>query len=201
MKHYLKIFIALVLIVVTPFWAVNSVRSHSYSGADLKVEVAAGAVTVTNPSELPVPVQLVSPGVRVFAVTSSIAGVAGSSITQGIGNDRAQVFDITLPFGTSEFTVTRGINVSLVANSGTNLQVTVDPILASDARITEIIAAVVILGALFYISKTTNHRWIPILGRKLASDRAAKLASVVPVTGGQGQEMRAYGDNRASIAE
>ncbi len=178
MKLYLKIFIALVLIVGTLFWAVSSLRPLSYSGTDLKLDVGAGAVTVTNPSEVLVPVQLISPGVRVFAVTSSIAGMAGSSITQGTGNDRAQVFDLALPFGTSEFTVTRGTNVSLVANAGTNLQVTVQPVLASDAQATVIIAAIVILGALFYISKTTDHRWIPILGRKLASDRAAKLSPI-----------------------
>lgn len=199
MKFYLKVFIALVLIVGALFWAISSLRPLSYSGTDLNVEIAAGSVTVTNPSDLPVPVQLVSPGVHVFTVTSSIAGVSGSSITQGIGNDRAQVFDIALPFGVSQFTVARGTNVSLVANAGTRLEVTVQPLLENDARVTLIVAAVVILGALFYISKTTDHRWIPILGRKLASDRAAKLAAVVSPSAGQGQELRAYGDNRALI--
>jgi hypothetical protein len=158
-------------------------------------------VTVTNPSEVPVPVQLVSPGIRAFSVTSTIDGVSGSSTTLGVGRDASQVFELALPFGTSQLTVTRGTNVSLVANAGSNLQVTVDPLLEKDARTTLIVAAVIVLGSLFYISKTTNHRWIPILGRKLASDRAAKLASIVSITGGQGQEMRAYGDNRASISE
>lgn len=201
MKIYLRIFVALVLIVGTLFWAVNSVRSLSYSGTDLKLDVGAGAVTVTNPSEIQVPVQLVSPGTRVFSVTSTIDGVSGSSTTQGTGRDRTQLFEFVLPFGVSQFTVTRGTNVSLVANAGNNIQVTVQPLLENDARTTAIVAAVVTLAALFYISRTTNHRWIPILGRKLASDRAAKLASLVSVPSGQGSVMRAYGDNRASVSE
>jgi hypothetical protein len=200
MKLYLKVSIALVLIIGALFWAVTSLRPLSYSGTDLNVGIAAGTVTVTNPSDVPVPVQLVSPGTRVFSVTSSIAGVAGSSTTLGAGNDRTQLFEMALPFGVSQFTVTRGTNVSLVANAGTKLEVTVEPVLANDARTTIILAAVVVFAALFYISMTTNHRWVPILGHRLATERAAKLAaSLVTPSGGQGQELRAYGDNRASI--
>ena len=196
MKTYLKIFVAFVLIIGTLVWAVTSARSRSYSGTALNIDVGAGAVTVTNSSELPVSVQLVSPGTRSFAVASTIDGTSGSSTTLGSGSSATQVFEFTQPFGVTQFTVTRGTNVSFVTSATTNLEVSVQPLTETDYRMTIIVALVVILGVLFYISKTTDHRWIPILGRKVASDRVAKIVVALP-DAAQGPELRAYGDNRA----
>ena len=196
MKVYLKIFIALVVIVGALFWAVDSARTRSYSGTDLKVIVGQGAVTVTNPQDIPVPVQLVSPGTRTFSVSSSIAGAGGSSTRQGTGASATQLFELASPFGSSEFTVTRGTNVSLVTTTDIKLDVSVQPLTETDARTTIIVAAIVVLGALFYISRTTGHRWISFLRGKQTSIQPVKL-TVAPAAMGQGPEIRTYGDNRA----
>jgi hypothetical protein len=200
MKIYLKIFVALALIAVALFWAVDSVRSRSYAGADLNIVVGRGAVTVTNPDDVPVPVQLVSTGTRNFSIVSTIAGVTGSSTTQGTGREATQLFEFAPPAGESQFTVTRGGSVSFIANTPTNLEVNVQPLSEGDARTTIIIAAVVVLGALFYISKTTEHRWIARLRGMVPSSPVPKVA-VATAAAGQGQPMRAYGDNRADISE
>lgn len=200
MKTYLKIFVALAVIIGAIFWAVNSVRARSYAGTDLSIDVGGGAVIVTNPSDVSVSMQLTSPGTRSFSVTSASSGSLGSSTTQGEGRDRTQLFEFASPSGESQFTVTRGTNVSLVASTDTNLQVTVQPLPENDARNTLIVVAVVVLGALFYISSVTGHRWISPLRRKADAKHAAKLVADQAATEhGQGHEIRAYGDNRGKI--
>jgi hypothetical protein len=192
------VFVALVVIVGALFWAVNSITPSSYAGTDLNFVVGAGAVTVTNPSDVPVPVQLVSPGTRTFSVVSTITGVSGTSTTQGTGSDRAQLFEFAPPSGVSEFTVTRGTNVSLVANTDTKLDVNVQPLTETAVRTTLIAAGIVILGTLYYISRTTGHRWIARL-RQQALPVPVAQPIVASAAAGQGPEVRAYGDNRANI--
>jgi hypothetical protein len=98
----------------------------------------------------------------------------------------------------SEFTVARGTNVSLVANTATNLEAVVQSSTASESRTTIIVAAVVVLGGLFYISRLNGHRWFGPMRRKADAKQAAKLvAEKAAAEHGQGREMRAYGDNRA----
>lgn len=199
MKLYLKIFVASVVIIAALFWAVNSISTRSYSGTELNFTVGQGAVTVTNPQDVPVPVQLVSPGTRAFSIVSTIAGVSGSSIVQGTGSARTQLFEFAPPSGVSQFTVTRGSNVSLVANTDTSLDVSVQPLNETDTRTTLIVAVLVILGGLYYISKTTGHRWIARLRGQVAPAPVGQPL-VQSALGGQGPEMRAYGDNRADIS-
>ncbi len=200
MKSYLKIFVALVVIIGALVWAVDSLRMRSYSGTDLNFAVGQGAVTVTNSQDAPVPVQLVSPGTRTFSVVSTIAGVSGSSVLQGTGSTRAQLFDLAFPSGESQFTVTRGSNVSFVTTATTRLGVSVQPLNENDARTTLIVAVLVILGALYYISKTTDHRWIAMIRRQVVPTPIAQPV-VQSASAGQGPEMRAYGDNRADVSK
>ena len=54
------------------------------------------------------------------------------------------------------------------------------PLAASDAKTTTIVAGVVILGALFYLSKTTDHRWLKLIRRQRAHVQAQ--ASEPPAT-------------------
>jgi hypothetical protein len=201
MKINWKVLTAVVVIVGATFWAVESVRSLSYSGTHLNFGVGSGTVTLTNPSNEPVPVQLVGTGTRSFSVSSSIAEVTGSSTREGSGRNTMQLFEFALPPGVSEFTIARGTHVSIVANTETNLEATVQPVSASESRTIIIMAAVVALGALFYISRTTGHRWIGPLRRKADAKLAAKLvADKAAAEHGQGQSFRAYGDNRAKIS-
>jgi hypothetical protein len=172
-----KALVALVVIIGVAFWAVDSVRTRSYSGSDLNFGVGSGQVTVTNASNEPVPVQLMGTGTRTFSISNTIEGVTGSSTRSGTGRNTTQLFEFELPPGVSEFTVGRGTDVNFVANTDTNLEATVQPFDESTSRNNVIVAVVVILGALFYISHLNGHRWISASRRKDASDRAAsKLA-------------------------
>lgn len=207
MKSYgktVKIVLAFVLIVVAVLWAMNSIRSLSYSGANLTFPVGNGVVTVTNPSNQPIPVQLVDAGSRSFSVSSPIEGMPRSSTKQENGTTVSQLVEFTLPPGVSEFTVVRGANVTtpvnFVANTDTNLEATAQPQNANDTRTTIIMVALIILGSLFYISRTTDHRWIGILRGQPVPVPVLKPA-VESFTNSQGQAIRSFGDNRADISD
>lgn len=200
MKITWKVLLALALIVVAFFWAVDSVRPRSYSGSGLSFGIGSGPVMVTNPADEPVSVQLAGTGTRSFSVTSTIEGLPETSTREGTGRNTTQLLDFTLPPGTSEFTVARGTNVNFVADADTNLEATVQPQGADEARTTLIIAAVVILGALFYISRTNDHRWINVLRQKSPEEAVTPLVESPAVAHGQGRTIRAYGDNRTDIS-
>jgi hypothetical protein len=198
MKLNWKALVALAVIALVLFWAVDSVRSRSYSGTNLNFRISSGAVMLTNPSSEPVPVQLVGTGTRSFTVSGTMDSISGSSTRQGTGRDTTQLFEFQAPPGVSEFSVARGTNVSLVANSETNLVAAVQSSTESESRTIIIVAAVVVLGALFYISRINSHRWFgPMRRRADAKDAAELLAKETAAQHGQGREMRAYGDNRA----
>lgn len=196
MKLYLRIFVASVVAIAAFFWAVNSISTRSYAGTDPNIDIGAGAVTVTNPSDIPVPARLVSPGTRAFSVVSTIAGVSGSSTVQGTGTARTQLFEFASPSGVSQFTVTRGTNVRLVANRDTRLDVSVQSLSETDTRITIMAAGIVVLGALYYISRRTGHRWLARLRPQVTPAQVAQPFAE-SAWAGQGPEIRAYDDNRA----
>jgi hypothetical protein len=207
MKRYWKMFkIVLVLVIAIGaiFWAAGSVRSLSYSGTNLTFPVGNGAVTVTNPSNQPVPVQLISTGSRSFSVSSTIEGLSGSSTTQGTGTATSQLVEFVLPPGVSEITVVRRTNVTtevdFVANTETKLEAVAQPLSVTDARTTSIVAVLVVFGALFYISRTTNHRWIGIL-RGQPTPAPVLEPVVESAADRQGRAPRSYGDNRADISQ
>lgn len=197
-----KIVLAFMVIVGVIFWAVDSVRSRSYSGANLSFDVAGGLISVTNPSEQSVAAQFKDTGFRAFEVSSSIEGVTGSSIREGSGNTRIQQFAFDLPPGTSEFTISRGTNVSFAANTGTELQATMNPMSSEASRNTFVAAVVVVFGVLFYISNITQHQLMRGLRSKVSPSKQASAAEDTKPTpvvrpNRQGDAMRAYGDNRA----
>ena len=167
----LKIVLAFVVIVGVIFWAVDSVRSRSYSGTDLSFDTSGGTITITNPSEEPAPVQFTSSGSRTFRVSSSIEGVTGSSTRVGTGSTRTQQFEFELPPGTSEFTVSGGTDVSFVADTATELQATVNPMSSESRRNTLIAATIVVFGTLFYASNVTRHQWIKSLRHRVLPSR------------------------------
>ncbi len=166
MKLNWKVLIAIVVLVGATIWGVNSLRTYSYSGTDLNFGVGGGPVTVTNPSVVPVPVQLVSS--RAFRVSSSIANVSGRSTTQGSGRGATQLFELAVPFGVSELVVTGDTNINFVASTNTLLDVVVQPLNAENSRTTLILAVVAVLGSLFFLSSTNDHRWISAARRKKA---------------------------------
>lgn len=207
MKRYwktIKVLFAFAIIFGTIFWAVKTVRPQSYSGANLSFAVGSGSVNVTNPSELSLPVQLVSTGTRTFRVSGTIDAVSGSSTRQGSGSSSTQLFEFELPSGTSEFTVSRGTNVNFLANTTTMLQATLNPVSDETFKAIVIAAVVVVFSSLYYASNATEHYWISWFRSQFASIIVEPSADTEPIAtirdGGQGSAPRSYGDNRASGA-
>jgi hypothetical protein len=200
MKINWRVPIALALIVGVSYWAGYSVIPRSYSGLALDFKIGSGTVTVTNPSNESIPAQLITKSGS-FRVSSAIEGLSGSSTRQGNGTSATYLIEFELPPGVSEFTITRGQGVSFVANTETRLEATVQPVSESASRTTLIVAAVVVLAALFYISRITNHRWIGILRRQKAPVPDLKPAVAGSIAGGQGRPTRSYGDNRENIGD
>jgi hypothetical protein len=160
MKFNWKILIAIVVLLGVIFWGFDSVRTRSYSGTDLNFQVGTGPVTVTNPSAEALPVQLVASQAGTFTVSSTIDDQSGRSTREGNGRNATQTFEFELPSGVSEFTVVRGSGASFVASSDTSLEATVQPLDAENSQATLVAMVIVILAALFYISRATEHRWI-----------------------------------------
>jgi hypothetical protein len=170
MKINWKILVASVVIVVAIFWAASSVRSSSYSGTNLDFAIGSGALTLTNPSNTPVDSQFVSTGSRSFTVSSNIEGVSGSSTRQSSGSKVTQLFEFSLPPGVSVLTVTRGTGVSFAGNTTTSLKATMEPLSQGEASTTIGVALIVVVVALFYISRSTGHRWISMLRPKQVAE-------------------------------
>lgn len=196
----LKIALAVVVMVGAAIWAVSSVLPRSYAGTNLNIAIGSGPVNVTNPSGEDIPVQVVSVGTRVFRVTSTTDGVSGASVRQGTGNSSTQLFEFGLPPGSSEFTVTNGSRMSFVANTQTKLAATVQPMTTGEANTTLMVGALIVLGALVYISRATDHRWIDMLrGQKTL---VPELTPVIETAASrQGPSPRSYGDNRADTSD
>lgn len=202
MKINLKALIAAVLIVIVSVWAIDSVRSRSYSGTDLNIVTGHGVVTVTNPSEASVPIQLTSTGTRAFTVSSTIDGLSGSSTRQGSGRTATQLLEFALPPGDSSFTVVSNSAVSFVANSTSRLDITVQPLNENEIRTTLIVAGVAILLLLFYVSHASGHRLVKSLLHQPTEKASVPIVpSATDAAMGQGHPIRSYGDNRADISE
>lgn len=200
----IKVAVAVAVIVGTLFWATDSVRSRSYQGTQLTFVVGHGPVTVTNTAIQPVSVQLVGEGARSFSIASPTKGLSGSSTRQGTGSSMTQLLAFELPFGVSEFTVRRGATaatgVTFMASSFTGLAVIAQPLNPDETRITLVLAALVVLGALFYLSSMTGHAWIQILRGKVGSAPATKHVTTIQSDGEPERPMKAYGDNRMDLS-
>lgn len=194
-RNAFKIVLAFVVIAGVAFWAVDAVRSRSYSGANLSFDTADGIITVTNLSDEPAVAQFIGLGSRTFRVSSTIDGVSGSSTRVGTGSTQTQQFEFVLPPGTSEFTVSGSTDVSFVADTATELQATVNPMSSESRRNTLIAAAVVVFGTLFYASNVTGHQWFKSLRHRVLPSRpdtSKQDTKPTPVVmdGGQGRAER-----------
>ena len=172
-----KILIACVIIFGAIFWAFNAIRPHNYRGANLSFAIGNGLVSLTNPSEQAISVEIVGTGSRSFRVSSPTEGLAGTSTRQGNGANTAQIYTFDLPTGTSEFTFTNGSNLSFITTTPIELQATVN-LVDGDTRFSIIVAALFIVSAaLFYISYTDDHQWLSAARRQQASDLAEEQAA------------------------
>jgi hypothetical protein len=166
MKINWRLIIALVAIVGVSIWAVSAVLPRSYNGANLTFSIGSGTVTINNPSDAPVASQLVGKTARSFVVSSRVEGLSGSSVRQGTGASATQLFQYASPPGISEFSVARGNDVNFVSTGDTRLQATVKLLSEGETTSTLVVAALIVIGGLYYISRTTEHRWIKTLLRR-----------------------------------
>jgi hypothetical protein len=193
MKKNWKLFIAIAAMIGIVAWAVSSILPRSVSGANLTFGVGSGTVTINNPSDAPVAVQLVGKGTRSFSVSSSLESVAGSSTRQGSGSSATQLFEYASPPGTSEFTVTRGNSVNFLSNTDTNLAATIQPLSEGETRTTLVIAAIAVLGGLYYFSRSTGHRWMKIFQSREVPVLVVAPAAETPVgDANRGRDGRMY---------
>jgi preprotein translocase subunit SecE len=194
MKFNWKILVALVVVVGISFWGVDSIRARSYSGKDVDFSIGSGAVTVTNPTDSTIPVQLTGTGSRSFSLFESTMDVTGSSTRDGSGSRSTQLFEFELPVGVSTFSVARGKDVRFIASADQSIDATVQPLSQQDTQTTGIIVVIIIAGALFFISRSTDHALIKRL--RNGNVQPTTKPAVAVASGGQGENLRSFGDNR-----
>ena len=169
MGKKIRVIIALAVIVGMTYWAVNQVLVRSYSGSQIAFKVGNGAVVVTNQSQEPVPVEMRSEGrTASFRIESADFELRQTSKVQGSGRNAFHVVQFELPGGQAKIDVTRGSNVFFVSSSNQRIDAVVTPMSPDSVRTTLIFTGLIILAALYYISRTLQHRWIRALFNKLA---------------------------------
>jgi hypothetical protein len=196
MKYNWKIIVALLVVVGISFWGVDSIRARSYSGKDIDFSIGTGAVTVTNPTDSSIPVQLTGTGSKSFSLFDSTMDVTGSSTRAVSGGRTTQSFEFELPVGVSTFSVARGKDIQFVASADESIDATVQPLSQQDAQTTGIIVVIIIAGALFYISRSTDHALIKRLRNGNVQPKSKPAVEIA--SGGQGKNLRSLNDNRSN---
>lgn len=173
MGNKIRVIIALVVIIGVAFWAINSVLERSYSGTRLSFKVGSGSVLVTNQGQEAAPVEMRAEGrASTFRIESAELDLREASKRQGTGRDVYHAVAFELPPGQARINVTRGSNVQFVSSGSQRIEAVVTPKDAEGVRWTLGFASVVILAALYYISRTLEHRWIGALRSKLSGGTA-----------------------------
>lgn len=196
MKINWRIPAAIVVILLVGVWMFDSLRLRDYAGGNLNVSIGHGLVTLTNPSDEPIPAQLFSAGARSFAVSSPVEGLSGTSTREGSGSTATQTFLFNVPPGVSTLFVPRGTNVSLMTDTADRLEVLVDTQSASEAQTIRIAGIVVMVIALYFIYRTVRGDQKLALRRQEIADAAAKPVVMNAVRDANvGRDGRAYSDS------
>jgi len=189
-----RVVLAFVVIGGVAVWVVNLIRPHTYAETPLSFMVEGGLVSLTNPTDEAVPAQLVAQGNRSFRVASTTEVMSGSSERMETDDGRIHLFEFDLPPGDSAFSISGSAEVNFITESEVALQAIVQPMSNEGRRTTLIAAAIAMLGALYYASHTTSHRWIGMLRGQQATE--AQPESTESAAERQGAAAKAYGDNR-----
>jgi hypothetical protein len=175
-KTIATILIGLVFIGGAIFWAWDSTRVRSISGAEIATGLGSGAVIVNNPTQETIPVMFSAAGTRGnFTITSDVAELSGNSSREGSGRTTNNVLTLQVPPGQHEFRVSRGSNVMLSVAGEQPVEVTVNPLNPDETRNTIVVALVAILVVLYLISNSMGHRWLKALRRNGSGDVAEPL--------------------------
>lgn len=180
MGNKIRVIVALVIIVGVAYWTFGDLRQLSYRGSDLSFAVGGGSVVVTNLEAEPIPVEMRTSAGRTssFRITSAELGLNRvTSKREGSGSSAYQTTSFELPPGQARIDVVSGSGVHFVSTGG-RIQAVVTPMSPGDVQMRLILAGLVILAALYYISRTLQHRWIGALRDGLRSRiRRSKPAS------------------------
>lgn len=174
----IRILIAAIAIIAALYWAYDSLRLRTYSGTQNAFEVGSGSVIVTNPGSEPVPVVMRTVGrSATFRVESDDLNLHESARRQGSGRSSYYAVNFELPPGRSEIKVTRGSNVYFITDSNQRLEAVVNPTGVNGPTNIILFTAVVVLAGLFYISRTTGHRWVGVLRNRFAKQPTPSSAT------------------------
>lgn len=167
----IKVLLAILVIAGAGYWAFTAVRTHSYSGSSIMFPIGGGSVTITNTGDEAIPIEMrAETRTGTFRVVSAELGLAESSKREGSGRDAYHTLSFDLPPGTASVFVTRGSDVQLISRSDTRVEAVVSPLSARTARWILIASGAIIVLALYYISRVTNHRWVGWLRDKVRRD-------------------------------
>ncbi len=168
MSVKIRVIIAVLVIIGAVVWSFNTIRQRNYSGAKIAFEIGSGYVVVNNPGKEAIPIQLRTNGRSTsFTVQSTELDLRENSKRQGTGRNAYQLVSLELPPGQAKIDVIRGGEVQLISLSSQRIEAVVTPLEAGNVQTVLIFTGLVILGALYYISGTLEHRWIGALRRKL----------------------------------
>lgn len=156
-----RVVLTLIVMVMVLFWAFSSTRQSSYSGENLNIPVGNGPTVITNDSSHVLTVQLAASGTRsAFSITSPDAGIPTRATREGSGRNTRHFIDFEVPPGTTQFQVSRGNGITLTTTGQAPVQVVAAPLNEGEVQMTMIIAGVVILIGMVYLSHTTEHSWL-----------------------------------------
>lgn len=172
MKKVLAIFLALAAIISVSYWAFDTLRPRRHAGENLSFEASRGYLSLTNPSDTPVAVELRSPGHSPFRVKSASLGLR---LTSHPSTDESrdagihQIIRFDLPPGQATLYVSSASSVWFVSNTPALLHATLTPLTTIEVQLTIMAAGAVILMALYVISSATQHRWLHALRERNAA--------------------------------
>jgi hypothetical protein len=169
MKTKIQVVIAVLIMIGAAYWGFTSIRSHTYRGSNIMFPVGGGHAIVSNPGDMPVPIEMRS-GERVasFRIASADLGLSESSKRQGSGRDAFHSVTFELPPGQARIDVVSGSGVMMISRADTRIEATVVPIADSTVRWILMLSGGVIVWALYYISRVTEHRWVAALRNRMS---------------------------------
>lgn len=168
MMKIIRIVIALAVIAGTAYWAYDSVREQTVSGSEIVLVANNGnVVTISHNADESVPLEMTARAN--FGYNTTNPDLGGSPTREGTGRDAVYKHVVELPSGSSDFRITRGSNITFAVSAGESVDAVLTPLSPDAARTTIIVAGMVILAALYFISGTLEHRWLKTLRQKLTS--------------------------------
>ena len=172
MGVYVRALAALVVAVIIAVVAFDAARHQTLQGSELGFTVYSGRVALINESGEPVAARLTSS--RAFRIVSADGEVTLDSTREGTGRDLTYVFEGDLPAGNLELQLARGSDVAFQLSAPADITAGVAPRSDSETTTITVLAALAILGALFYASRATGHGWFHAVRRRLSRSTASQ---------------------------